>query len=487
MADETGSVAAAGTLLERGLRNLWYPIAPSWQLGENPLGVTRLGERIVVWRDREGTVHALEDRCPHRGARLSLGWNLGDRLACWYHGVEIDANGTVLDVPAVESCPLTGRTAVRRYPCREVRGAIFAWFGDPLHEVPAEMDLPEQLVDDERFATMLCVSTWQCNYRYAIDNVMDPMHGAYLHARSHSMAKGNRRARLRVVSTDTGFLCEKEDQRNVNFDWVEFGATGGHWMRLAIPYGKAAGPGGPFGIVGFVTPVDRETCQVYFWRVRRVEGWQRDLWRFLYRMRLESLHWEVLEQDRLVLEAMAGDAREREFLYQHDTGLARVRRFMANEAERQVSALAGTDGRGGRSTGSESGSTEGAEANRSARDDAPASGYAGPPARKVPVRPGRNGEIAYNPWLAEPRGNKGDTETLEDLGSPLLLRWQHRARPPSEHEDRLADALTAIFGDEVYDLPGIATQLNEAGVANPGSGPWTEDAFAAAMRELASP
>lgn len=338
MAVDAAVEAAAGNLLEEGLRNLWYPIAPSWQVGENPLGVTRLGERIVVWRDRDGAVHALEDRCPHRGARLSLGWNLGDRLACWYHGVEVDAHGAVLDVPAVESCPLTGRTAVRRYPCREVRGAIFAWFGDALHEEPVELGLPEQLAD-ERFATMLCVATWQCNYRYAIDNVMDPMHGAYLHARSHSMAQGNRRARLRVVPTGTGFLCEKEDQRNVNFDWVEFGATGGHWMRLEIPYGKEAGPGGPFGIVGFVTPVDRASCQVYFWRVRRVEGWERDLWRFLYRTRLETLHWDVLEQDRLMLEAMAGDAREHEFLYQHDTGLARIRRLVQEQAERQVAAL----------------------------------------------------------------------------------------------------------------------------------------------------
>jgi phenylpropionate dioxygenase-like ring-hydroxylating dioxygenase large terminal subunit len=468
--------ADAGALLERGLRNLWYPIAPSWQVGDNPLGVTRLGERIVVWRDRSGTVHALEDRCPHRGARLSLGWNLGDRLACWYHGVEIDASGTVLDVPAVESCPLTGRAAVRRYPCREVRGAIFAWFGDALHEEPSELGLPEQLVDD-RVASILCVATWQCNYRYAIDNVMDPMHGAYLHARSHSMAQGDRRARLRVVPTDTGFLCEKEDQRNVNFDWVEFGATGGHWMRLEIPYGKEAGPGGPFGIVGFVTPVDHETCQVYFWRVRRVEGWQRDLWRFLYRTRLESLHWDVLEQDRLVLEAMAGDAREHEFLYQHDTGLARVRRFMAKEAERQADALAGAHGRADATEGSD----------RNPGHETRMAGGTGFPDRGARVIPSRNGEMHCNPWLAEPRGNKGDAETVENPGDPLLLRWQTRARPPSEHEDRLADALTAIFGDEVYELSGIAARLNDAGVPAPGGGPWTGDAFTSAMRTLASP
>ena len=102
-------------------------------------------------------------------------------------------------------------------------------------------------------------------------------------------------------------------------------------MRLEIPYGKEAGPGGPFGIIGFVTPVDTDACLVFFWRVREVDGWQRDVWRFMYRMRLESLHWDVLEQDRVMLETLARDSRERESLYQHDVGLARIRRWMTKD------------------------------------------------------------------------------------------------------------------------------------------------------------
>ena len=65
-------------LLNNGLRNLWYPVVPSWRLTEEPLGITRLNTNIVIWRDKDNIVHALEDRCPHRGARLSQGWNLGD-------------------------------------------------------------------------------------------------------------------------------------------------------------------------------------------------------------------------------------------------------------------------------------------------------------------------------------------------------------------------------------------------------------------------
>eukprot|EP01031_Cornospumella_fuschlensis_P021561 gene21561-26410_t len=67
--------------IEQGLKNFWYPVMPSYQLADKPVGITRLSEEIVLWRDSQGTVHATEDRCPHRGARLSLGWHLEDRLA----------------------------------------------------------------------------------------------------------------------------------------------------------------------------------------------------------------------------------------------------------------------------------------------------------------------------------------------------------------------------------------------------------------------
>ncbi|MFI7983182.1 Rieske 2Fe-2S domain-containing protein, partial [Acinetobacter baumannii] len=110
---------SAEEYLELGLRDQWHPVLASWEVAANPVGITRLGENIVVWRDAEGQVHALEDRCPHRGARLSLGWNLGDRVACWYHGVEVRADGVVADVPAVHECPMTGTKCLKSYPVIE--------------------------------------------------------------------------------------------------------------------------------------------------------------------------------------------------------------------------------------------------------------------------------------------------------------------------------------------------------------------------------
>ncbi len=330
-------LASAEARLNIGLLDYWYPVLPSWGLHGAPVGITRLSENIVLWRDNDGNVHACEDRCPHRGARLSFGWNLGDRVACWYHGVQVTGDGVVADVPAVAQCQMKGMKRVRSYPVVERAGAIFVWFGTDAEAPPPPLDLPEELVSPE-WSHMLCTAHWACNYRYAVDNVMDPMHGAYLHSASHSMAEGDKTAEMALRKTETGFIFEKVGQRGVNFDWVEIGESNCLWLRLAIPYQKKYGPGGPFGIIGFATPVDEDHCRVFFWRTRKVQGWQRSVWRFLYRNRLEGLHWHVLEQDRVILENLAPDARGQEFLYQHDQGMARVRKMLEKRARDQVRA-----------------------------------------------------------------------------------------------------------------------------------------------------
>lgn len=326
------------TYLDRGLRNLWYPVAASWQVAGTPLGITRLGEQIVLWRDETGQVYALEDRCPHRGARLSLGVNLGPKVACWYHGIEVNGSGFVESVPASDNCPLEKRKCIKSYPVKERAGAIFLWFGDEIHVDPTPLSLPNEIVHQD-YASFLCIAHWKCNYQYAIDNVLDPMHGAYLHAASHSMAEGDRQAHMLVRETQTGFIVEKAGQRDVNFDWVELGESGAIWARLEIPYQKKHGPGGSFGVVALVVPVDEANCLLFAWRTRKVQGWQRDVWQFLYRNRLEGLHWAVLEQDQQVLENLAPDARDRESLYQHDVGVARARRFLRQRADSHLEQL----------------------------------------------------------------------------------------------------------------------------------------------------
>lgn len=322
--------AKADEILDGGIDSLWYAIVPSNFVGQDyPLGVTRLGTRLVVWRDGDGQMHVQRDICPHRGAPLSKGLMIDGRLTCGYHGVQVDGEGTIVNVPALPGCPLVGKkNAVRSYPTQEIAGVVFAYLGGD--EAP-EFDLPYEFTD-EAWTGFPCSAAWATNYRYALDNLVDPMHGAYLHADSFTLANGSKDDTFRVRQTDQGFVVEKEKQVGVNFDWTEFADTGAHWVRLDIPYPAAAGPGGHMRIVGFCTPIDRDHCQVFFWRMRKVDGWQRDMWRFLYKNRLEDRHWHVLEQDRVMLEHMEPEAREHENLYQHDIGVSYLRRLLTRQA-----------------------------------------------------------------------------------------------------------------------------------------------------------
>jgi phenylpropionate dioxygenase-like ring-hydroxylating dioxygenase large terminal subunit len=326
--------------LSTGLRNRWWPILPSRFIepGGKPLGLTRLGEPLVVWRDSAKTVHVQIDRCPHRAVPLSRGANEGNRLRCSYHGVEVGPDGTVLRVPGQPGCPLEGKKAVKTYPSCEVAGAIFVWFGDALHEDAPAFDPPEQLTAPE-YSHFLCYADWEMAWRYAYDNLMDPMHGTFLHANSHTMYQGDTQAQFVTRETPHGFFFEKKAQRDINFDWSELVDKGALYVRLEIPYPPSGGPGGNFGIVGFVTPIDENRASAFFWRIRKVSGWQRDVWRFLYRTNLEARHWHVLEQDREILAGVKPGLERFEMLYQHDAGVIRLRRYLAQQARTQLAEL----------------------------------------------------------------------------------------------------------------------------------------------------
>jgi phenylpropionate dioxygenase-like ring-hydroxylating dioxygenase large terminal subunit len=324
-------------VLAVGLKNLWYPICPSHFVAERPVSLRRLGRKLVFWREASGVLHALNDHCPHRGAPLSLGIVLGDRIACGYHGVQVRADGVVMSVPGSPGCKLEGSRATRSFHVKEAAGVIWLYNASEDVAEPPPLNLPEQLTGDE-YSSFLCYTEWGGDYRYVLDNVMDPMHGTFLHKQSHSMAEGDAVANFRVRETEHGFTFEKEGQRGVNFDWSEWADTGMHWMRLEIPYPKTGGPGGNFIIIGSYTPITENVSAVFHWRVRRVSDWQRDTWRFLYKNRLELRHWNVLEQDRVVLEAMEPDANKNEMLYQHDMGIVRLRRHLRNLAKAELAA-----------------------------------------------------------------------------------------------------------------------------------------------------
>jgi nitrite reductase/ring-hydroxylating ferredoxin subunit len=104
----------------------WYPIALSEGLEPGTSAGTRLFDKeIVMWRDQDGVAHAWEDRCPHRGMRLSFGFVRGNHIACLYHGWQYGAQGQCRHIPAHPNLAVPSTIRVATYACRERLGMIW--------------------------------------------------------------------------------------------------------------------------------------------------------------------------------------------------------------------------------------------------------------------------------------------------------------------------------------------------------------------------
>jgi phenylpropionate dioxygenase-like ring-hydroxylating dioxygenase large terminal subunit len=331
---------SAEEILKTGLLNQWYLVCRSEDVGPKPLGLTRLGRKLALWRDPQGAVHAVDDVCPHRRAPLSLGRVVAEGLACNYHGVVVDGTGTVVAVPPVHDCALVGKAMITGYPAREAAGAIWLYFADGLGGEVPELDLPEQLTSAE-WSGFIYAAEWNCNYQLPLDNRLDPMHAIYLHAESFTLAYGVTRSVIELHETPTGFYIERDNQKGVNIDRTEVVHKPGnnYWVFTSIPYPKAAG-GNFFTIISHLTPIDAQRTYLWVMRYQKSSGWRRNLWRFLYKNRLDQRHADVIEQDRVMIEGIAAsDGAAQETMIQCDAGVARIRRTLAQEAARQAQAI----------------------------------------------------------------------------------------------------------------------------------------------------
>jgi nitrite reductase/ring-hydroxylating ferredoxin subunit len=116
----------------------WYAVAISEGLEPGTSAGTRLfGNEIVIWRDSDGAVHAWEDRCPHRGMRLSFGSVRGNHITCLYHGWQYDSGGQCRRIPAHPDVKVPATIRTTAYACREQLGMVW------IYSEPETEALPE--------------------------------------------------------------------------------------------------------------------------------------------------------------------------------------------------------------------------------------------------------------------------------------------------------------------------------------------------------
>lgn len=185
--------------------NLWVPLCLAQAVpAARPLPLTLAGTKIVLFRDAQGHVAALHDRCPHRGMALSLGKVRGGEIVCPFHGWRFDGAGQCRDVPWNPDARLNQLSATA-LPLREAGGLIWLFTGQA---ATGEPQVPPILLRDD-VVVMAQDFVWNVHWTRVMENMLDTPHLPFVHARTIGRSlRGQTGQKMEMVWRETEYGAE---------------------------------------------------------------------------------------------------------------------------------------------------------------------------------------------------------------------------------------------------------------------------------------
>ena len=220
---------------------------------------------IALFRGKDGSFHAIENRCAHRQLKLSLGEVQGCRLVCAYHGWQYDGHGRCVAIPHDLSGRGLPKLPLRTYPVKVRYGLVWLFPGDPeraeLRRIP---DIPE-LEGPERWACEPLVFTWSAHHSMVIDNVSDFTH-AHLHRQYRPFEEGATLTRCETVGDNVHVAYDTRVGRGrISGMFVDHNGLDTTHMELCYQYPyQWSNTDDAIKHWLFVLPIDERTTRAFF-------------------------------------------------------------------------------------------------------------------------------------------------------------------------------------------------------------------------------
>ena len=195
------------------LDNCWYAAAWAHEVAQadDKLGRTICEKPIIFFRTASGQYTALDNRCCHRAAPLTLGRIEAECIRCMYHGMLYDVTGKVIEIPGQQKIPDNFR--VRSYPVCEKGGMLWVWMGDP--ELADENEIldfaPLNEPEQWRGFSEPAYLHYDANWLLIVDNLSDFSHVAFVHTNTlgGSEAYAYSSTPEEIETLDDGFRMER--------------------------------------------------------------------------------------------------------------------------------------------------------------------------------------------------------------------------------------------------------------------------------------
>ena len=333
------------------LRNTWYVAAWANEVAPGRIFARALlDEPIAMYRGPNGQPYALQDRCPHRFAPLSMGrlCDGGQFLQCGYHGLRFDGAGQCVHNPHGDGRIPKG-AVVRSYPLVERHSLLWIWMGDPKQANP-DLIPNFDCLDPERWVVGSGYLNVKGNYELETDNILDLSHIEFLHPLFSSDAVS--RGKIEVLQEGDTLWSKRfiSDDRNApDFICQAFGVPPGtpidRWLEVrwnapalmllwlgGVTTGRPREEGRTEPSVHFFTPETVGSTHYFYGSpFPRSMGAQADT---LAQMRLQQTRAVFEEEDKPMIEAVSRRMNGADFwalkpiLLSGDGAAVRARRVM---------------------------------------------------------------------------------------------------------------------------------------------------------------
>lgn len=156
------------------MNDYWFPLEWSDRIASKPLGVVLNSTPIVLFRT-SGQIHALLDRCPHRGAPLSNGSVHNGCIVCPYHGWKFDGNGFCQSIPGIKENLNKRAHRATSFKVEERYGLIWVCLNES-----STQSIPVVEYDSNAKSFRLDTKV-ASSLKDAAENALDPLHTHFVH------------------------------------------------------------------------------------------------------------------------------------------------------------------------------------------------------------------------------------------------------------------------------------------------------------------
>ena len=274
------------------MRQHWIPACMSEEVAERdgkPARVRLLGEDLVVFRDSEGRLGAIDEFCRHRGASLAFGRNENCGLRCLYHGWKFDVNGNVMEMPSEPDAgeALKAEAKLKSYPTRESGGFVWLWMGDA--ENVAEFEPPAWAHAPDEKISIVKIHT-PCNWAQVLEGSIDSAHSSSLHssnmppaevdgakatATSWPRPSNDKAPRIRFDKTDYGFRYAAVRTPIIDPERKDYIRN----TLFVAPFTVIIPPNDQYRLAQMLIPMDDGNTMFYWIAFHETKGIDQDEWR----------------------------------------------------------------------------------------------------------------------------------------------------------------------------------------------------------------